>query len=109
MRFLRRETALSGLSLCLTFTVNMVLFLVNDMCVNECSCRAVALFRLSSTRVLYHGLSGLSSGPSSQVPGSSGEAPGCRVRSGVPFRPFLVALWFVLGGVWMLGGCAAAH
>ena len=36
-------------------------------------------------------------------------ATGCRVRSGVPFRLCLVALWFVLGGVWMLGGCAAAH
>ncbi len=102
---------LSQVSLCVLLLLSMsyVLFLVNDMCVNECSCRAVALFRLSSTRVLYHGLSGLSSGPSSQVPGSPKQAPGCRVRSGVPFRPFLVALWFVLGGVWMLGGCAAAH
>ena len=75
--FLSRDTALSGFSFRRIFTVNMVLFLV-EMCVCMRSCLAAARFRSNSTRVLYHDLSSLSSGPS-QVPGTSGEAPGCRV------------------------------
>ena len=57
MRFLRREIALSGFSLRLSFTVSIWSVLGWG-----CSCLAAARFRFSSTRVLYHDLLSLSSG-----------------------------------------------
>ena len=57
MRFLRRETALSGFSLRLSFTVIIVCSWL--VCVQlPCSCS----FLFFSTRVLYHDLLSLSSG-----------------------------------------------
>ncbi len=88
MRFLRRETARSGFSLRLIFIVNIVL-----LWVRVCSCRAVARFLFSSTRVLYHTLLRLSSGPS-QPPGRECGRP----RVSVPaccLPLLLVALWYV--------------
>ena len=103
MRFLRREIALSGFSLRLSFTVsiwfilgwcvqlpcsNSFLFSLHEYCTTTCWVCQVA-WRCH------------------QVHPDSTQRPlgmGC---CGVPFSPRLVALWYVWGGVWVVSNWAA--
>jgi hypothetical protein len=103
MRFLRRETALSGFSLRLSFTVSI--WSILGWCVQLPCSNSFSFF---STRVLYHDLLSLSSGRLQPPWGNvTPQKPPQSECSGVPFSPRLVALWYVWDMVWVVVSWAA--